>query len=105
VRDITSSLLKEVCRDVRVEPSLLELNGEELNRQANRTREARLDVSASGFWIPGQRVFLDVRVFDLSAQRDTGVWNSQNASNEMKMRKKRSTMNEYFKWKMGRLHH
>ena len=73
VRDITSSLLKEVCRDVRVEPSLLELNGEELNRQANRTREARLDVSASGFWIPGQRVFLDVRVFDLSAQRYRGL--------------------------------
>jgi len=31
--------------------------------------EARFDISATGFWTPGQRVFLDVRVFDLNAQR------------------------------------
>ena len=73
VRNITSNLLKEVCRDVRVEPSLLELNGEQLNRQANTTKEARLDISATGFWIPGQRVFLDVRVFDLNARRYRGL--------------------------------
>ena len=30
VRNITGSLLKEVCRDVRVEPSLLELNGKQI---------------------------------------------------------------------------
>ena len=39
----------------------------------NITNEARLDVSATGFWIPGQRVFLDVRVFDLNAQRYRGL--------------------------------
>ena len=73
VRDITSQLLAEVCKDVRTEPSLLELGGETLNKQANITNEARLDVSATGFWIPGQRVFLDVRVFDLNAQRYKGL--------------------------------
>ena len=73
VRDITSSLLKEVCRDIRTEPSLLELNGEQLNKQANLTQEARLDISATGFWIPGQRVFMDVRVFDLNAKRYRGL--------------------------------
>ena len=36
---------------------------------ANRRLDARLDISANGFWTPGQRVFLDVRVFDLNAQR------------------------------------
>ena len=33
------------------------------------SNEARLDVSARGFWVPGQRVFCDVRIFDLDAQR------------------------------------
>ena len=36
---------------------------------ANQRPEARLDISATGFWTPGQRTFLDVRVFDLKAQR------------------------------------
>ena len=40
---------------------------------ANRSEGARLDVSAVGFWTPGQRVFLDVRVFDLNAQRYRGL--------------------------------
>ena len=52
-----------------VEPSLLELREEELNLQENLTKEAQLDINTTGFWIPGQRVFLDAQVFDLNAQR------------------------------------
>ena len=70
IRDITALLLDEVCTDVRKEPMLLELNGETLHeRSANTKKEARLDVSARGFWVTGQRVFCDVRVFDLNALR------------------------------------
>ncbi len=36
---------------------------------ANRSDEARLDVSVRGFWNSGQRAFLDVRVFDSTAPR------------------------------------
>lgn len=74
VRNITGMLLEEVCRDVRKEPLLLALNGEHLQqRSAIKSAEARLDISATGFWTPGQRVFLDVRVFDLNAQRYRGL--------------------------------
>ena len=74
VRDITGSLLKEVCHGVRLEPTLMDLHGERFRqRGANRRQEARLDISAVGFWTPGQRVFLDVRVFDLNAQRYRGL--------------------------------
>ena len=74
IRDITGELMEEVCKDVRREPMLLELNNEPLRQQsANRRPEARLDISADGFWTPGQRVFLDVRVFDLNAQRYRGL--------------------------------
>ena len=70
IRDITALLLDEICTDVRKEPMLLELNGETLHeRSANTKKEARLDVSACGFWVTGQRVFCDVRVFDLNALR------------------------------------
>ena len=72
IRDITALLLDEVCTDVRKEPMLLELNGETLHeRSANTKKEARLDVSARGFWVTGQRVFCDVRVFDLRRREVT----------------------------------
>ena len=70
IRNITASLLNEVCSDVRKEPPLIELTGEQMEeRTANTTREARLDISALGFWTPGQKAFFDVRVFDLNAMR------------------------------------
>eukprot|EP00794_Sanderia_malayensis_P019778 gene19778-biopygen16424 len=70
VRNITADLLNEVCRDVKVEPLLNELNGDELQERAtNRSREARLDVSAASFLVAGQKAFFDIRVFDLNARR------------------------------------
>ena len=70
VRNITAILLKEVCHDVCIEPRLQKLTGESLNeRVANTTDEARLDISARGFWTTGQLAFLDVRVFNPIAKR------------------------------------
>ena len=63
-------LLEEVCKDVKKEPMLMGLNGEQFRlATANQRPEARLDINAIGFWTPGQQVFLDIRVFDLNAQR------------------------------------
>ncbi|KAG0711346.1 hypothetical protein GWK47_020786 [Chionoecetes opilio] len=65
VRDLTASMLREVCRDVTTGPTLLPMNGEHvLYRTSNTTNEARVDVSARGFWTRGQRAFLDIRIFD-----------------------------------------
>ena len=70
VRDITAHLLNEVCKDVSVEPTLLKMNGERLSNKTSKVNdEVRLDVSATGFWIKGQRAFFDVRVFDPNAKR------------------------------------
>lgn len=74
IRDLTSIMLNEVCPDVRREPRLVEMDGEHLtHRTANRSQEARLDISATGFWTPGQRAFFDIRVFDLNARRYRGL--------------------------------
>ena len=69
LRDVTASLLSEVCHDVQVEPPLLPLSGETLQgRSANVSDEARLDISARGFWRDRfSRTLFDVRVFHPNA--------------------------------------
>lgn len=53
IRDIAAKLLTEVYKDLRVEPSLLELNGEEetMRRKAKNNNKVRLDVSARRIWV------------------------------------------------------
>ena len=43
IRNITSILLKEVCKDVRVEPQLQQLTGEYLQHSTAAGSEVRLD--------------------------------------------------------------
>ena len=68
IRDLTATLLTEVCNDVKIEPDLQEITTETFNgRSANTTEGARLDIAASGFWVGEgrrERVFMDVRVFN-----------------------------------------
>ena len=69
VRDLTAQMVREVCHDVRVEPVLIPVNGRILDlRSANTADDARVDVSARGFWRQGQRAYLDVRIFNPMAQ-------------------------------------
>ena len=66
VRDLTASLLSEVCSDVGVEPALQPLDGEPLQfATANSEDGSRLDVVARDFWGRNrQRAFFDVRVLN-----------------------------------------
>ena len=65
MRDLTTNLLSEVCKDLAIEPLLQELTGETLKyKTANRADEARLEISARGFWVKGCRTLVDVRVFN-----------------------------------------
>ena len=73
VSDITSELLDEVCVDVRKESIFQEVNNEDLPREANKIKEARLDISALNFWTTGQRAFIHVRVFNLFPQRHSKI--------------------------------
>ena len=66
LRDLTASLLAEVCTDVKTEPDLQPLTGESMHHHtAVTTVEARLDVHTQGFW--GSRFtqdYFDVKVFN-----------------------------------------
>ena len=70
VRNITATLLSEVCHNVSIEPHLQPLTGEILSHYtANTEDNARLDVTACGFWRGRfEKAFFDVRVFNPSAR-------------------------------------
>ena len=61
IRDLEASILRDVCKDVKVEPELLPIGNTTVN-SSNVSEKARLDVSAVGIWSPMERTFLDVRV-------------------------------------------
>ena len=69
VRTITSSLLSEVCKDVRVELQLQPLTGESFATSTATGNEVRLDVCARGFWQAGQMTFFNVKVFNPNTRR------------------------------------
>ena len=61
IRDFEASLLREVCKDVKVEPELLPV-GNTVITSRNTAKKARPDVSAVGVWSSMERTFVDVRV-------------------------------------------
>ena len=64
IRDVSSSLLAEVCHNTCVETVLQPLNGESFQSgSANTQYEARCDIRACGFWSRGQDAFFDVMFF------------------------------------------
>ena len=59
LRNLEENLMQSVCRDVKIEPSLIttqNVNG------GNTAEGARLDISAVGLWSPYERTFFDIRV-------------------------------------------
>ena len=64
IQDLTANLLKIICHDVLIEPTLQQLTGESLHeRTTNITDEAGIDIATRGFWISDQWAFFDVGVF------------------------------------------
>jgi hypothetical protein len=66
IRNLEASLLREVCKDVKVEPNLLPIGNTETESK-NQAAKARLDVSAIGVWSAMERTFLDVRVMHMNS--------------------------------------
>ena len=62
IRDLEAKILKDVCKDVKVEPELLPI-GDSSVTSTNTSEKARLDVSCVGLWSPMERTFMNVRIF------------------------------------------
>ena len=104
VRNITSSPLSEVCKDVRVEPQLQPLTGESLAPSTATGNEVRLNVCARGFSQAGQMAFFDVRCL-IPMPEDMQSKNSRKHINLMKRRRNAITTNELCRLNMAHLHH
>ena len=50
MRDSEAQIMREVCRDVQTEPTLLPINENDYQRKVNTADNARLDISARGLW-------------------------------------------------------
>ena len=70
IRNTTANFLTEVYKDVRAELQLQPLSGEKFSKNtSNKSDQARVDISAHGFWLTCQVSFFDLRVFNPSAKR------------------------------------
>ena len=68
VRDTIAEILKEMCKDVKVEPELIPIDSDHnFSSSENLAEKARLDVSCVGLWSPLEKNFMDVRVFHPNA--------------------------------------
>ena len=80
VRDVLAEALKDAVQEIRVEPPLLPMTGEDLpGRTVNRASEARLDIAATGFWTRQQPAFFDIRVTHPKA----GITSRKEAQNQL----------------------
>ena len=59
IRGLTTNILKIICHDVLIEPTLRQKTDESIHeRTANIKDETRIDIAVRGFWISGQRAFI-----------------------------------------------
>ncbi len=85
VRDTIAEILKEICKDVKVEPELIPIDSDHnFSSSENLTEKARLDVSCVGLWSPLEKNFLFCSPFCLCAHRWVRVFHSNAPSYQNK---------------------
>ena len=58
LRDLTSNIMSEVCKDTEIEPKLKSLSGKELQgTTSNNSNEARVDIRTRDYWEQGKQKF------------------------------------------------
>ena len=106
IRNLTATLLIEVCHAVCIEPGLQPIPREvHTGATANNQDGARLDIAASGFWGGSyKRTYFDVRIFNSHApsNRNTSL---PSCYRKHKQIKKGCMNKDAEKWNMLPLHH
>ena len=86
IRDLLAAITDEVVYDVSIEPPVTPLSGEILSSSANTADDARVDITARGFWQRlREKAFFAVRIFNpyASTHRNQTLTNAFN-NNERK---------------------
>jgi len=53
--------MREVCRDVQIEPTFMPINENDFERKVNTADNARLDISARVLWNSCEKMFFDIK--------------------------------------------
>ena len=72
VRDSEAQIMREVCRDVQTEPTLLLINENDYERKVNTADNAKLDISVRGLWNSCEKTFFDIRISHPTSQSYSG---------------------------------
>ena len=90
IRDITASMLNEICKDVEIEPRLQPITGEQMRcRTATSGDETRFDIKARGFWRRNQAAFFDINVTHVNAASYRNVRLEQILKNQEDKKKRK----------------
>jgi len=87
VRNSEARIMREVCRDVQTEPTLLPINENYYERKVNTADNARLDTSARGLWNSCEKTFFDIRITHPTSQSYSGKSLVQRSTKDMKNRR------------------
>jgi len=68
VTDPEAQILREVCRDVHIEPILLPINQNEFEKKVNTSNNSRLDISTRGVWNSCEKTVFDIRITHPTSQ-------------------------------------
>ncbi len=91
VRDTEARLMREIARDVRIEPGLQDISSNiALQPGTNTADQARLDVAAKGIFSSHETTFFDVRVTNPNAPS-----NSQKSLKEVYLKNEKEKMTKY----------
>ena len=73
LRDFFCSLLNQVCTNVKAEPHLTKLSGEEFRYKTAITGDdARSDIKCRNFWVRGQDAYFDISFCHVNAPSNQG---------------------------------
>ena len=105
VRDLTASLLTEVCHDVRVEPDLQPVTGEMMTGSTSNTNDgARLDIAVNGFWVGDLKKPTWMSECSTLMPRPTGTPALPSVTESMNRKRKGLMTNAFVKLSMPVLH-
>ena len=102
IRDLLTSHISKLCRNVETEPLLQPLDNKVFNLQSTVTsREERLDMKAGGFWTPRVTAFFNVRVTPVNSRSNQDKHTGTTIFKEQENEKKRKYNQRVMDVEMG----
>ena len=100
VRNAIAEYLRQICKDVTIEPHLIPIESIKFQQKGNNADKARLDVAARGLWSTFERTLADVRIFNPNSESYLAQTLAQ-LYNQHENQKKRQYLNRVLQVEKG----